>query len=392
MRRMELTPRAGWVELAEKHGFVFHTENDLAYWDETHAYVFTLQQIERDLEDPTDELAALCYDAVDRVVQDERLLTRVGVPGKFHDLVRNSWVRGDRDLYGRFDFRYDGTGPAKLYEFNADTPTTLYESAVFQWIWLEQRRADGTVPEGSDQFNSIHERLVEAFKGLGINGPLHLAAISECAEDFGTVDYLRDCALQAGLDARFIHLQNVGIDASGYFTDMDDCHIEALFKLYPWEHMVEDSFGALLPADRTRFIEPPWKMVAASKGILPILWDMAPNHPNLLPTFFEDDPRAKTLTNGAGARYVRKPIFSREGQNVTIVRPEAEGGTLSIAGDYANYPHIIQEYAPLTNFGGEYPMLGSWLVAGNAAGLGIRAEDGLVTFNGARFVPHVIIG
>ena len=388
MRRIEMTPRSHWVQLAEKHGFVFHTDPDQTkYWDEGHAYALTLKQVEQDLETPTDDLAALCYEAVDRVVRDEQLLDRVGVPADFRDLVRNSWVRGDRDLYGRFDFSYDGTGPAKLYEYNADTPTTLYEAAIFQWIWLEERRADGTLPAGADQFNSLHERLIEAFRGIGIDGPLHMAAMAECQEDVGTVEYLRDCAIQAGLDARFIPLAQIGVDARGDFTDLDDVHIRTLFKLYPWEHIAEDPFSAFVLNDRTRFIEPPWKMVLGSKGILPILWDIAPGHPNLLPTFFEDDPRAFQL----GSSYVRKPIFSREGQNVTIIRPESEGGRFEVAGDYAKHPHIVQAYAPLPEFGGEYPMIGSWIVAGQSAGMGIRAENSLVTLNGARFVPHFIL-
>jgi glutathionylspermidine synthase len=195
MRRIELTPRPDWVCLAEEHGFAFHTEGGIKYWDEGHAYVFTLDEIERDLEAPADELSALCYDAVDLVVKDERLLSRVGVPEAFHDFVRASWLRGDKDLYGRFDFRYDGTGPAKLYEVNGDTPTTLYETAAFQWIWLEQLRDRSTLPAAADQFNSIHERLIDAFAKLGIDTRLHLAAISACAEDLGTVKYLRDCAL-----------------------------------------------------------------------------------------------------------------------------------------------------------------------------------------------------
>jgi glutathionylspermidine synthase len=37
-------------------------------------------------------------------------------------------------LYGRFDLAYRGDGPPKLLEYNADTPTALFEAAVVQWI------------------------------------------------------------------------------------------------------------------------------------------------------------------------------------------------------------------------------------------------------------------
>ena len=58
-------------------------------------------------------------------------------------------------IYGRFDLRYDGAGPAKLLEYNADTPTTLLEASILQWNWLKDTH------EGDDQWNSLHEKLVE---------------------------------------------------------------------------------------------------------------------------------------------------------------------------------------------------------------------------------------
>ncbi|CCJ76861.1 Similarity with glutathionylspermidine synthase, group 1 [Cronobacter muytjensii 530] len=39
------------------------------------------------------------------------------------------------------DFVWTGQGPVKLLEYNADTPTSLYESAYFQWQWLKTRAA-----------------------------------------------------------------------------------------------------------------------------------------------------------------------------------------------------------------------------------------------------------
>ncbi|WP_163333523.1 glutathionylspermidine synthase family protein, partial [Klebsiella aerogenes] len=88
---------------------------------------------------------------------DERILASLRIPERAWDAVRDSWRRGDPSLYGRLDFAYGGNGPAKLLEYNADTPTALYETGVFQWLWLEQALASGRLPAGSDQFNSVHE-------------------------------------------------------------------------------------------------------------------------------------------------------------------------------------------------------------------------------------------
>ena len=64
-----------------------------------------------------------------------------------------------------------------------------------------------------------------------------------------------------------------------------------MFKLYPWEWLFREDFGASLAGSPTRWLEPPWKAILSNKGILPLLWAMFPRHPNLLPAFFEDDPR-----------------------------------------------------------------------------------------------------
>ena len=153
MQRIELPERPRWKETAEELGFRFHTMYGEPYWDETSAYSFTLEQIERDIEDPSTELHAMCLQAVEVVVRSEELMGRLGIPDAFRDFVASSWRLREPALYGRFDLAYDGTGPAKLLEYNADTPTSLYEAASFQWLWLEQMRETGVLPATADQFN-----------------------------------------------------------------------------------------------------------------------------------------------------------------------------------------------------------------------------------------------
>jgi glutathionylspermidine synthase len=398
MHRVPVDVRDDWKETAREHGFKFHTSDEIAYWDESAYYRFTLRQIEDDLEAPAEEIEQMCFAAVDRAVCDENILRRLAIPEAFWDHVAESWRRKDRNLYGRLDFSYDGEAPAKLLEYNADTPTTLYESAIFQWNWLEQAMERGLISLGCDQFNSLHERLVDALARFEIAGPLHLACARGSDEDKGTVDYIEDCARQAGLETRFLHMEDIGIDSAGHFTDLDDARITTLFKLYPWEWIMAEDFGRYVPASGVRFIEPAWKAIVSNKGVLALLWEMFEGHPNLLPTFFADDPRAAAL----GGTYVRKPLLSREGRNVMIVRdtrsgndgpesPLASGGANEVQGPYGAEGHVVQAFHPLADFGGNHPMLGCWLVASQSAGLGIREDRGLITTNEARFVPHVII-
>jgi glutathionylspermidine synthase len=384
MRRIGTRERPGWRKSADELGFIFHTEDGDPYWDESAYYQFTLRQIEDDLEDVTEEIEGLCLELVERATADEELLRRLRIPEYAWDMVRDSWRRGEKNLYGRIDLAYDGTAPAKLYEYNADTPTSLYEAAFFQWVWLEEAMEQGIVPTGSDQFNIIHEHLIEAFATLGVEGTLHCACAQGCDEDRATVAYVEDCAHQAGLTTKFIYVEDIGIDAGEQFNDLDDEAIRFLFKLYPWEWLMDEEFGRLIPGCDTQFIEPAWKSLLSNKGILPLLWEAFPGHPNLLPTYFADDPRAGDL----GGDYVRKPLFSREGANISV----SVGGkeTLAVAGPYGAEGHILQAHHPAPEFDGNFTVIGSWLVASQPSGIGIREDTTPVTRDLSRFLPHII--
>ena len=407
MEKRTLPERAGWRDEAQKLGFTFADMAGEPYWDETSAYRFTLRQIEQDLEAPATELHALCREAVDRVARDEAWMTRLAIPPEHWDLVADSWRRAEPELYGRMDLSYDGRGPAKLLEYNADTPTSLYESASFQWLWLEQQQAAGVLGPDTDQFNAIHESLVARFGDICAPAEdVHFAADPENPEDYATVETLAWAAREAGLGAHFTALSQIGLTPEGQFADDASRVIGTLFKLYPWEDMLRDDFAAHLQSSGTRFIEPPWKAVLSNKGILPLLWQIAPGHPNLLPAFFLDDVR-DALTGGspapavaesfaaaeAGLRagHVTKPIFSREGAGVTITE---NGRTTAETGDdsYSHHPMIVQGLAPLPEFDGFHPVVGAWIVGEACCGIGLREDRARITHNLSRFKPHFIEG
>jgi glutathionylspermidine synthase len=383
MQRETSAPRADWRQKCEAVGFSFHSLDDADYWDESVRYRFTLGQIEGDIEAATRELLSLCYTAIPELIGDERALDRLAIAPEFRPAIAESWRSQDRDLYGRFDLAYDGSGPPKLLEFNADTPTALLESAVVQWQWLEDLRMSGQLPSGADQYNSIHERLIDALGRINLGSHLHLAAMADVEEDQATIFYIADCAAQAGLQPVVLDIEQIGVNRQGRFTDLDDRVIRALFKLYPWEWIARDAFGRYTLERPCAFIEPVWKMLLSNKGLCAELWRLNPGHPNLLPCFHEDDPAAL----GLGAHVVRKPLFGREGANIEIRR----GGRVSAAtdGPYAGRA-ILQAAGPVFTEGGRTAILGSWVVAAQPCGLCVREEDGLITTNRARFIPHYI--
>ena len=386
MQRISVTERPDLARAAAEHGFEFEVGRGMIGWDESAYYQFTLREIEEDLEAPAEEIERLCFDVVDRAVNDETALGHLGIPEPFWEYLAESWRNSEKNFYGRMDLSYDGKGPAKLLEYNADTPTALYESAVFQWEWLEQAAAQGLIPEACDQFNDLHESIVQGLPLLGIEGLAPFACNQDIEDDKGTLDYLEECAREAGLQTRFLAMDEIGIDDEGRFTDLDDQVISTLIKLYPWEWIMAEAFGQHVPASGVRLIEPPWKAILSNKGLLPLLWEMFEGHPNLLPAYFEADPTAAAALDGT---YVRKPLLSRQGANIEIFQ---NGESLYRSdGPYGEEPHILQGFHPLPDHNGNYPLLGCWLVASKAVGLCIREDRTLVTGKDARVVPHAIL-
>ncbi len=392
MLRIPCPERPNWQALAHEYGFQFHTMYGEKYWDESAYYQFTLEQIENDLEAPTEEIHAMCLEVVDKVVNDESLLNKFAIPRQHWELIRDSWKNGDPSLYSRLDLTYDGKGHAKLYENNADTPTSVYETGFWQWLWLENNVDNQLLARASDQFNSLQEKLVNRFIELHALTPgriLHFACCKDTDEDRGTVQYLEDCAKAAGLDTAFVYIEDIGIDNKNEFTDVDDQVITWIFKLYPWEFMFEDEYSAHLGKQNMRWLEPPWKAIISNKALLPMLWRMFPNHPNLLPSFFEDElykiPEHMQL--------VKKPIFSREGANIYFTDAQ---GVISDKDVHSDGPYgvegfIFQERSPLPQFSGNHTLIGSWLVDNQAAGISIREDKQSITQDLSRYLPHIIL-
>ncbi len=372
MERLVAAPRPDWRAHVERDlGFAFHTIDGAPYWDETACYRFTAAEIDV-LEDATAELEQMALALVDRVVAaGEPAYERLRIPRAAWDAVEGSWKAGEKNLYGRFDLTF-ADGVPRLLEYNADTPTALFEAAVVQWDWLE-----ATHPE-CDQFNSIHERLIEAWKQFGLGREaIYFSAVRDHLEDNGTIEYLRDTAVQAGLETARIAIEDIGWDGR-QFLDLDNRRIGALFKLYPWEWLVGEEFGAHLLSATAKVIEPAWKMVLSNKAALALLWEMAPGHPNLLAASL--DPR------GIDGRVVRKPIYSREGANIQVL--EAGRVVAETAGDYGAEGFVYQAHAEMPAFDGNYPVIGSWVVASQPAGIGIREDATAITRDTSRFVPH----
>jgi glutathionylspermidine synthase len=378
MRRLTVTPRDNWQKKVARAGLLYHTPANGAgeptpYWDESAYYQFSSREVDV-LEKATNDLQAMCLEAGQFII-DKNRFADLDIPASAIPAIQQTWEEEPPAIYGRFDLAYDGSGPPKLLEYNADTPTSLVEAAVIQWEWLEE-----CFP-GSDQFNSIHERLIAKWKELRdyTASLVYFAALHDM-EDIITVTYMEDTAQQAGLKTKRILIPDIGWDsAKNCFVDLDEKVIKTVFKLYPWEMMLKDEFGthAIEAIGKVQWMEPIWKMMFSNKGLLAILWELYPGHANLLEAHL-DNP-------GKMTEYVQKPLLGREGANITL---KTSGGETSTPGPYGEGRYVYQAVAPIPQIKSRYPVIGSWVIDGEAAGMGIRESSGMITDNLSRFVPH----
>ena len=375
MNRISIQPRNNWKQEVEKLGFGFHSTN-VPYWDESAYYKFSMDEILR-IEKATSELWQMCLNAVQFVI-DNNLYKQFYIPEWMIDHIERGWNQDTPAIYGRFDLAYKD-GQLKMLEFNADTPTSIYEAGIIQWFWLQDFNKE------KDQFNSVHEKLIAYWgylKQYLYDDTLYFTCVKRNLEDLTTVEYMRDCAMQAKIDTKLIFIDDIGWDEENkVFLDMEDKEIKNIFKLYPWEWIVNEDFGKHIVEDKNSaiWIEPSWKMILSNKAILPILWQLYPNHPLLLKSYYDQ---------GDLISYAKKPILSREGANIELVKNfvtiEATGG------EYGAEGYIYQELIELPKFDDNYALIGSWIIGQEPAGMGVRESNNLITNNQSRFIPHLI--
>lgn len=392
MLRKTFKERDGYRQRLSEIGFQYHStpsSDGAEYWTEGAAYEFTLAEIER-IEAASDALHEICLETVTDIIESGDYPNEFKLSEQSKSLIERSWERDDLHVYGRFDLLAASDGAIKLYEYNADTPTALLEAAVAQWQWLEE--AEGI--SHRDQFNSIHEKLVSRWNQVKpqVSDPvLYTLATKEGPyEDWGNIEYLADTAMQGGWHVHIEEIENIGFDSEREeFVNQAGEPIEYAFKLYPWEWMMNEPFGEHIIKCPTQWFEPAWKMLLSNKAVLPVLWKRYTNHPNLLPAYFESEKPAGNFQY----MFVKKPILGREGANIQLAGTFSDtliDGSHQVA-EYDQDGYVYQQYAPLPSFDGKHPVIGSWMIGDEAAGIGIREDNTIISGNGSHFVPHYFV-
>jgi len=379
------------TDYLESLGFVWHTDVDETPYI-SDALVVVTQHEAQAYYKATNELYDMYVEAAEHVVENN-LFHEIGIPFNLVDVIKESWENDVHwHLYGRFDLAGGINGePIKLLEFNADTPTALFETAIVQWAMLKQNNM-----EESSQFNATYEALLDNFKRLVTleedvsdfesryeGWKFLFTSVRGNAEEENTVRLLQHIATEAGYETEFSFMDEVEFDDEGvYYQDQS---YELWFKLIPWEDIaLEESDLAMLLTNiiknqKAIIFNPAYTLLFQSKGLLKILWDLYPNHPLLLESSFEPLE---------GQKQVKKPIFGREGGNVSILDENASE-LESVDGDYANHKMLYQAYTELaTDANGDSYQAGVFY-AYEACGLGFR-KGGKILDNGSKFVGHVV--
>lgn len=358
--RIARDARQNWAAILEDQGMRYHTIGEL-YWNESASYVLDMALVDK-IEDATQQLHDMCMAFVaDEIEAGDYVGYDFSDAAK--SIIEASYKHTHPHLYGRFDLGIDKDFAIKMFEYNADTPTGLLEASVIQWNWKEDVEPD------CDQFNSIHEKLIERWQGIGIapRTRIHLTTLEEGGlEDWSNVAYLLETASLAGYEATDIALERIGWDGAN-FVDEGNAPINVLFKLYPWEWMIKDKFSAQIQESRTLFIEPAWKMLLSNKLLAVKLWQRHPGHHLLLEAYATARP----------GHFLAKPKLGREGEGIRPADGQIDRG------------EIVQRWFPVKTFEGIQPVIGSWVIGDCPAGIGIREERGITT-DKSMFVPHYV--
>jgi glutathionylspermidine synthase len=376
-------------EFLESIGFVWHTDSDNTSYVADEIVVLSEEEAEN-YYNAANELYEMFVKAGDYVIEND-LLNELDIPFNLIELVKLSWENDVHwHIYSRFDFAGGVDGkPIKLLEFNADTPTALFETAIIQWAMLKANAYDEEM-----QFNFVYEAIRENFKRLVVldndteefdelykGWKILFTSVKGNIEDENTTKLLQKIADEAGFVTKFAYIEDIEFSDDGIFYE--DEEYEYLFKLIPWESIaIEEADLALyltniVKNQKAIILNPAYTLMFQSKRFLKILWDLYPNHPLLLETSFEP------LKNKP---YVKKVAFGREGENISIF--DQNGNIIEEnGGEYENFKPVYQEYVELpTDEKGNSYQAGVFF-AYEGCGVGFRRGNKILN-NMSKFVGH----
>lgn len=270
----------------------------------------------------------------------------------------------------RLDFVKDKNGIYKVVEINADTPCAMPEA--FYGNAVAQKYFTGSEDDGFDAelIAPFTELLKTTLKGKinfsGVN--ITLAANNAYAEDWANMMYLKN-ALEDYIKAHFDEYEFVNVRAARlidlvvkddgvYHNDgSGEYKIDVLYRLHPLELLMDDESDDGYPVGlklmdlanmhKVILVNPVKAILMQNKAMMAIAHYLAGST-----GYFDDAAKQLVRTNiaetsmdakdFAGRKFLKKPIFGREGCNISIIELD---GTFSYEAEEADEcADIYQEF------------------------------------------------
>lgn len=355
----------------------------------------------KELKRATNELHALFMHGTEYVMEHKELWHHFNIPDELWPRIRKCWNdRRNHMVTGRFDFCMTQEG-IKVYEYNCDSASCHMEAGKIQGLWAKQYRCE----EGDDAGADLFEHLVEAWRFVPVDGLVHLLLDNDGEEMYHTC-FMREAMQQAGLQTRVLQEFSQARWKNGSeVIDREGNSIEKIWKTWAWEtaldqvreeiRLAEKKSGMgrgdvprlmdILLRPRTTVFEPLWTLVPSNKAILPILWQMFPECPYLLESYFE---QTSSLCQKG---FVAKPIAGRCGHNISIVNRASEVVT-ETSGKFDTQNFIYQALAPLPVVDDLRVQICTFTAWGSYAGACTRVDPSLIITTDSELMPLRILG
>ena len=366
-------------------------------------YFTITESAEQELIKATNELHLMYLHATDKVLRDDSLLALFDIPKILWPRLRLSWLwRRHHMITGRMDFCMDERG-IKVYEYNADSASCHTEGGLILEEWVK----NGYRGNGHNPAEGLLEELTGAWKHSHARPFVHIMQDNDVEEDYHAL-FIQRSLMQAGFETKILHgLGALSWDAAGQLIDDEGRHVNCVWKTWAWETAIEQirevsetEYAAVPirtghPEGEVRLIdvllrpevlvfEPLWTVIPGNKAILPVLWQLFPNHRYLLDTDFE----VNDLLKQTG--YAVKPIAGRCGSNIDLISAQDELLDKS-SGKFVDRKNIYQQLWCLPNVDGKYIQVCTFTVGGNYGGTCLRGDDSLVVKKESDIEPLIVV-
>lgn len=326
----------------------------------------------------------------------------------------------------RLDFVKDLQGVYKLVEVNADTPCampeTFYANKLAEAYFAKMHNLDLVARSSGEELAEPFLALLRQEKYCN-REQVRIAFAADAAydEDWANAKFvfnkvrevLRKQNMPMVVSCRLVSLDKLIVQDNGVYIPDDvfkkEDKVDILYRLHPLELLMDDESDDGFPVGlklmelanwgEVDFVNPIKSIVLQNKALLALAWYLYQHHlfwnaeeeillgKHLAPTYLDSNALR-------GQRYIKKPIFGREGAGIAIVEPnglasyEAEDDCEDCDLIYQQFiaSADVEQEADNGTVNGKYTY-SCFVINGKASETFVRLEPGEITGIDAYFVP-----